>query len=200
MISRRSFCAFVAGAAVVRPASLLAAEAKVDPAAARTLRAQAERALALHASRIAHDDMIGIVDFAAPSREPRFRIIERATGRTLTMLVSHGRGSDPTHSGWLHSFSNEPGSKASSAGAYLTGEIYEGRHGRSRRLIGLDASNSNAETRGLVIHAADYVSPAMAASAGKIGRSEGCLAVAPGDRDKLLDMLGPGRLIFAGRA
>jgi len=196
MITRRNFCAFAAGAALIRPASLLAA----SPEGTAALRARAERALALHAARIEHADIIGIVDFAAPSRQPRFHVVELATGRTVTMLVSHGRGSDPAHSGWLHSFSNQPGSKASSDGAYLTGPIYEGRHGRSRRLIGLDDSNSNAEMRGLVIHAADYVSLAMAATAGKIGRSEGCLAVAPADRDKLLDLLGPGRLIYAGRA
>lgn len=81
----------------------------------------------------------------------------------------------------------------------VLGETYSGRHGLSRRLIGLDPTNSNAQERGLVIHAADYVSDELAKSTGKIGRSEGCLAVSPADLKLVLDQLGPRCLIYADR-
>lgn len=78
------------------------------------------------------------------------------------------------------------------------GEDYVGRHGRSRRLIGLDPENSNVEVRRIVIHAARYVSPEIA-QRGKLGRSEGCLALAEADIAQVLERLGPGRMIYAAK-
>jgi hypothetical protein len=135
-----------------------------------------------------------------PSRTPRFHIVNLSAGRIETCLVAHGRGSDPEHRGWLERFSNQPGSAASSAGAYLTGAIYEGRHGRSRRLAGLDAQNSNAEARAIVIHSAWYVGDGIVQQTGKLGRSEGCLAVATSDLDRVLARLSPGSLIYVGKS
>ena len=108
-------------------------------------------------------------------------------------------GGSTGHAGWLQRFSNDPGSEASSNGAYLTAQTYEGHHGLSRRVIGLDATNSNAEPRAIVIHAAPYVSLAILAATGKLGRSEGCFAVAPDKRDEVLARLGEGRLIYADK-
>lgn len=113
------------------------------------------------------------------------------------MLVSHGRGSDPGNSGWLQSFSNRPGSEASSQGSFLTGDTYFGKHGRSRRLYGLEPSNDQAARRAIVIHSASYVSDDMAEEHGRIGRSQGCFAVAGNELDMVLARLGPGRLLYA---
>ena len=115
------------------------------------------------------------------------------------MLVAHGKGSDPDHCGWLEHFSNVPGSEASSAGAYLTGALYEGKHGRSRRLTGLDTRNNMAEERAIVIHGAWYVSSQMVRDHGKIGRSQGCLAVATDDLDTVLTSLPEGSLIYVDK-
>lgn len=167
--------------------------------ATENLIARAKAALDRHGDRVAVRDRIGVVDFALPSRQPRFHIVDMEAGRIETLLVAHGRGSDPGHSGWLEHFSNEPGSLATSAGAYLTGAFYVGKHGRSRRLIGLDPGNDNAEARAIVIHGAWYVSPGMVRDHGKLGRSEGCLAVDDGEIDKVLARLGEGRLIYAGK-
>src|SRR3546814_16526027 len=93
-----------------------------------------------------------------------------------------------------------PGSQASSSGAYLTCSTYVGRHGRARRLIGLNPENSNAEQRATVIHAAKYVSPEIVRMQGKLGRSEGCFAFAANDLDLVLERLGLGRLIFAEKS
>lgn len=156
-------------------------------------------ALDRHRSQLAALDRIGIADFSAASRYPRFHIVDLASGAHKALLVAHGRGSDPDHKGWLQRFSNIPGSEASSSGAYLTADDYTGRHGASRRLIGLDPENSNAELRAIVIHAADYVSAEFAQMHGKLGRSQGCFAFARSDLDIVLRKLGPGRLIFADK-
>jgi hypothetical protein len=115
------------------------------------------------------------------------------------LLVAHGRGSDPDNTGWVQRFSNRPGSNASSNGSFLTGDTYIGKHGRSRRLIGLDPENDEAEPRAIVIHAASYVSRAMAREQGRVGRSQGCFAVAADDLDQVLARLGAGRLLFADK-
>ena len=158
---------------------------------------RAMAALDAHAGQVAHRDRIGVVDFASASSEPRFHLVDLASGEVSSHLVAHGSGSDPDRSGWLQRFSNQPDSNASSRGAYLTGAEYTGKHGRSRRLIGLDPDNSMAEPRAIVIHAADYVSEAMAEVQGRIGRSQGCFAFAEGALGEIMDQLGPGRLIFA---
>ena len=144
-------------------------------------------------------DVIGVVDFDAPSSTQRFHIVSLIDGRSTSYLVAHGRGSDPNHAGWLQRFSNDPGSEASSNGAFRTAPTYEGHHGLSRRVFGLDPTNSNAEPRAIVIHAASYVSLAILAATGKLGRSEGCFAVAPDKRDEVLARLGEGRLIYADK-
>jgi hypothetical protein len=82
---------------------------------------------------------------------------------------------------------------------YLTAGEYQGKHGRSMRLKGLDPTNSNAEPRAVVIHGAWYVSPRMIVDHGKLGRSEGCLALSDADLPGMLERLGPGRLIIASR-
>jgi hypothetical protein len=156
-------------------------------------------ALARHGSRISHRDVVGLVDFAIPSRAPRFHLVDLAGGKVETLLVAHGKGSDPDHSGWLQRFSNVPGSEASSNGAYLTGSEYVGKHGRSQRLIGLDASNDLAEERAIVVHAADYVGDEVLRMQGKLGRSQGCFAVQSADLATVLARLGEGRLIYAGK-
>ena len=161
--------------------------------------AAARAGLARVGARLGRRDVVGVADFTKPSRAPRFHLVDMAAGRVETLLVAHGRGSDPEHTGWLQSFSNAPGSAATSAGDYLTGSYYFGAHGPSMRLQGLDATNCNAEQRDIVVHAAWYVGPDIALEHGRLGRSEGCFAVSPADLPKVLYRLGPGRLMVAAR-
>lgn len=199
-VNRRRFI----GAAVATCAGLAAprnyAAVAVHGGNRPPLLARAMAALDSHASSILHRDIIALADFSAPSRLPRLQLVDIGNGKILSShLVSHGRGSDPANSGWVELFSNQPGSNASSEGAFLTGDTYHGKHGRSRRLHGLDRQNSNAAGRGIVIHAADYVDPDRAAIQGRIGRSQGCFAVAPREIGEVLARLGPGHLLFAGK-
>lgn len=199
-ISRRHLL-LGAGAAALLPTKLMAAPSHgATSAVPQPLMQRALAALERHKGNLVSFDRIGIADFSRPSRAPRFHIVDMASGKARTLLVAHGRGSDPDHSGWLERFSNVSGSAASSSGAYATGDLYVGQHGRSRRLIGLEPTNNNAERRAIVIHAASYVGPEVVAMQGKLGRSEGCFAFSATDIEDVLEALGPGRMLYADRA
>jgi hypothetical protein len=161
---------------------------------------EALAALEAHAGQIPHQDKIGVVDFSLPSRQPRFFLVDVATGQVeRSWLVAHGKGSDPNATGMVERFSNQPGSNASSRGAYVTADTYVGQHGPSRRLIGLDTDNYMAMDRAIVIHGADYVSKSMAARQGRIGRSQGCFAFEPDEVGEVMAALGEGRMIYASK-
>jgi hypothetical protein len=157
-------------------------------------------ALGRHQDSISYRDFIGVADFSLPSSAPRFHVVNLADGSVQSHLVAHGRGSDPSHTGWLQRFSNEPRSNATSAGAYRTGSLYEGAHGHSMRLEGLDPTNSNAQSRAIVVHGAWYVNEEMIGHSGMLGRSQGCFAVADSSLPEIMAQLGPGRLIYADKA
>lgn len=190
-ISRRGLLG--AGAAAL----LLPAQARA--AAQPALLARAKTALETHKHALSVRDRLVIADYGVASRLPRLHLVDLAGGKVRSMLVSHGRGSDPKHSGWLEYFSNLPGSLASSSGAYAAGAEYHGKHGRSQRLIGLEPSNNNAEARAIVVHAAWYVGPDMVRDHGKLGRSEGCFAVSTADLAPFMEHLQPGTLLYAGK-
>jgi hypothetical protein len=144
-------------------------------------------------------DIAGIADFGQPSAQPRFHFANLENGTVRSFYVAHGRGSDPEHSGWLQNFSNEMGSYATSRGGYLTCEWYKGKYGTSIRLEGLDRDNYLALPRAIVIHPAAYAAPSMIATYGKLGRSEGCFAMAPEQFNEALWHLSGGRLLYADR-
>lgn len=125
-----------------------------------------------------NNSIITIVDFNKPSHTKRMWIIDlNSASLLLNTWVAHGQGSGDD---MANQFSNIDSSHQSSLGFYVTGEIYTGKHGRSLRLDGMDANfNSNARSRDIVVHAADYVSQQSINSMGRIGRSFGCPAVAP---------------------
>jgi hypothetical protein len=161
--------------------------------------AAAKAALERLGNRVGHRDVVAVADFSRPSSEPRLHLIDMVSGRVDRLLVAHGRGSDPTHTGWLRRFSNTPGSDCTSEGAYLTGDYYVGEHGRSMRVVGLDPTNNNAEARAIVVHPAWYASPQVVRVHGMLGRSDGCFAVSQTDVSAVLGRLGPGHLLLATR-
>lgn len=156
-------------------------------------------ALEQHGSRIAKRDRIAVADFSAGSSAPRFHLINLEDGRTVSKLVAHGSGSDPAHTGYLQRFSNTNGSNASCEGAFATADYYVGKHGRSQRLLGLDATNNNALDRAIVVHAAWYANPDMIRERGMLGRSQGCFAVGENELTEVFERLGPGRMIYAAK-
>ena len=166
----------------------------IDP----TLFSKAKAALDSRAW-ISNRDFIGIVDFAKGSHEPRFYVVHLASGHVESFRVAHGSGSDRGHTGFLDHFSNQPGSEATSNGAYTTSETYQGKYGLSMKVRGLDWTNNNAEPRAIVIHNAWYAEPEMVDIHGKLGRSQGCFAFSRKDQWHVMQRLGEGRLIFADK-
>lgn len=206
-----------AGASLALPARVLAADISsaspaapaatpgfgVSPAFAvpyhKRLLTVAAAQLQRNQSSLWRTDIVGIADFAKPSSEPRLHFANLENGSVRSFLLAHGRGSDPMHSGWLQSFSNMPGSEATSRGAFLTCEWYQGKYGTSIRLKGMDPDNSMALSRAIVMHPAWYVDQSMVSRWGKLGRSEGCFAMSTADFNEALIHLSGGRLLFADR-
>jgi hypothetical protein len=169
------------------------APAGIDP----QLFARAKAALDSH--RVWPRDTIAIADFSRPSNEPRFHVVDLASGSVESHLVAHGRGSDPDHSGFVERFSNDFGSYATSNGTYVTGDYYDGKYGLSMKVRGLDWSNNNAEARAIVIHNAWYAEPDMIPLHGKLGRSEGCFAMSRKSQYDVMRRIAGGRMIYADK-
>ena len=134
-----------------------------------------------------------VVDFNKPSSENRLFIFDLKGGHFKSYLVAHGKNSGDKYA---DKFSNEVGSNKSSLGIYKTLDVYDGAHGRSLHLDGLEASNSNVKARFIVIHKADYVVPNYE-NTGRAGRSEGCLAINPLNIDEVINCLQGGSYILA---
>ncbi|OYW45727.1 MAG: twin-arginine translocation pathway signal [Sphingomonadales bacterium 32-68-7] len=199
-MDRRAFvtaAAVSAGAALV-PARVFAQAATASPRDRQILDI-AQREIARAGDALWRRDIAGIADFGVHSALPRFHFANVENGTVQSYRVAHGTGSDPDHDGWLKWFSNEPGSNATSRGAYVSWEWYTGRYGTSVRLGGLDPENSNTLERLIVMHAADYCTPAHVERWGRLGRSNGCFALSPDDFLVALSQLSGGRLLFADR-
>ena len=161
------------------------------------LFARAKAALDQH--QVYARDTIGIADFSRPSSEPRFHVVDLASGQVESHRVCHGRGSDPAHSGYLERFSNDFGSYATSNGTYTTADYYDGKYGLSMKVRGLDWSNNNAEARAIVIHNAWYAEDDMIPLHGMLGRSEGCFAMSRDSQYQVMRRLAGGRMIYADK-
>jgi len=165
----------------------------------RRILAVAQEQVARVGSVLWRTDMVGIADFALPSAMPRLHFADLVKGEVRSFLVAHGKGSDPEHDGFLKTFSNEVGSLATSRGAFITYEWYKGKYGTSIRLGGIDHENSNTLDRAIVMHPAWYANPDMLEKWGKLGRSDGCFAMAEADFNEALWHLSGGRLLYADR-
>ncbi len=140
-----------------------------------------------------NQNFLGMIDFTQTSVSRRFYLVDLQSGVVETYLVAHGKGSDPDFDGKATKFSNVDGSLMSSLGAYMVAETYQGKHGLSIRLDGLEATNSNARSRAIVLHAADYVNTKR----NPIGRSFGCPAVESRNLERLVAALKNGALLYA---
>jgi len=141
---------------------------------------------------------LAVIDFDLPSTEKRLWVFDLGTRQLLFhTLVAHGHNSgenEATH------FSNTDESNMSSLGFYVTGTQYEGKHGHSLRLLGLDEGfNTNAAARSVVMHGADYVSEEFIRQNGRLGRSLGCPALPIAQYSQIIDALGDGSCLFINR-
>jgi len=142
-----------------------------------------------------YSSIITIVDLAKSSCTKRMWIVDLINkDLVLNTLVAHGNGSGDDLPSY---FSNASDSHASSLGFYVTEGIYNGKHGRSLKLNGMDAGfNDNARARSIVVHAAPYVSQGSINQLGRLGRSEGCPAVSPKVAKKVINIIKGGSVLF----
>jgi hypothetical protein len=127
-----------------------------------------------HSEEVHNQNYLTVIDFDLPSSQERMFVIDLKNVTMNSYLVAHGKESGDLYA---TSFSNVAQSNKSSVGIYLTGNEYVGEHGLSMVLKGMEASNSNAEAREIVLHGADYVSEEFVKQTGRLGRSLGCTAV-----------------------
>lgn len=187
------------------------AEIAVDALAGHVRRLSHPEALrmtfeAYYAYRAAHPDRVRqpylfFVDFGLDNRTPRGYVFDM---EALTLVdgpftVAHGLGSSPGRNTVPTTFSNRPGSEATSLGLYVAEETYtfRGRSGgRAYESAGLrlrgesGAFNDAARRRGIVAHGAPYV------TRGDAGRSQGCPALEPQRARRLLPMIANGGVVF----
>ncbi len=141
-------------------------------------------------------EVLTVIDYSRPSTEPRLFVID-VPGRRVryTERVAHGKGSGENAT---ERFSNREGSRMTSLGVFLAAETYQGQHGPSLRLDGLEPGfNDRARERAIVMHGADYVNDAIIASQGRLGRSWGCPAVRPAIAKTLIETIKDGSLVVA---
>lgn len=133
-------------------------------------------------------DIITLIDFSKSSNSKRLWIIDLGKNEVLlNTLVAHGRN---TGDEFANYFSNKEQSYQSSLGFYATAEVYNGKHGLSLKLDGLQKGlNDNARERAVVLHGADYVSEKFIQNNKRLGRSQGCPAVPLEYNDKIISLI-----------
>ncbi len=142
-----------------------------------------------------NEDIVTIIDFSKPSTEKRLFILDLRNQQVLYQtFVAHGKN---TGANMATKFSNNKGSNQSSLGLYRTGESYQGKHGYSLRLDGLEKGfNDHARSRAVVMHSANYVSEDFIKRHGRLGRSWGCPAVPVEISEEIIDLIKGGSCLY----
>jgi len=139
--------------------------------------------------------VLALADFSKSSNSKRLWVFNLEAKKLLFHTwVAHGKYSGQE---FATSFSNVSGSKKTSLGAYATAETYQGGHGYSLKLDGLEKGiNDNARSRAVVMHGASYVSADFIRKYGRLGRSFGCPAVSVAESKAVIDALKGGAFLF----
>ena len=139
--------------------------------------------------------IISICDFSLSSTENRLWIIDLIKKKVLfNTYVAHGQGSGDDIA---TSFSNEENTHKSSLGFYVTGDTYDGEHGTSLRLMGMDQGfNDAAFDRGIVVHGAKYACNKFVSNNQRLGRSWGCPAVPENLSLSIINTIKEGTCLF----
>jgi hypothetical protein len=143
---------------------------------------------ALKNKGVIQKDILTLIDFSKSANTKRLWVIDLKTNTILfNTLVAHGRN---TGEEFAETFSNAAESFKSSLGFYATGEIYNGKHGLSLKLDGLEKGiNDNARERAVVVHGADYVSESYIKGNKRLGRSQGCPAIPVELNEKIINVI-----------
>ena len=180
--------------------AIRALHAALGPAAAALRPEVLEQAcvgyLTLHPTgRIERAGLLAVADMDLPNTTERLWVLDLVRARVLhRSLVAHGEGSGKLRA---TRFSNREKSACTSLGFYRTAGTYDGLHGYSRRIEGLDKDqNTNAYDRYVVLHAADYASPDYIRQHGHLGYSRGCPALPPAQYRAIIASVRVGSLLL----
>ena len=153
-------------------------------------------ACATRSGEIAAPPTLTLIDYSRPSVEPRLWVFDLNSGDLLFKeLVAHGRN---TGENFANAFSDRMNSHQSSIGLFVTRDTYVGTNGYSLRMDGLEPGfNGRARERAIVMHGAPYVSEAIAARQGRLGRSWGCPALREAVARNVIDTVRGGGVVFS---
>jgi hypothetical protein len=145
----------------------------------------------------ARTDKAIVCDYSQPSDRKRLYIFNFADGSVTSHLVSHGRGSDRADTWTPQGFNGVEGSNTSIVGAMVGAERYQGDHGLSLRLDGLEPGSILARPREIVVHTAAYMEAQFIAANKRPGRSLGCFVVQAGVLEEVIATLENGGLLLS---
>jgi hypothetical protein len=162
---------------------------------AATFRSALKGYFNLQEKKMLANNILTIVDYSKSCNQKRFFVIDLQQKKVVyKSLVAHGRNSGAT---FAKDFSNKHASMKSSLGFFVTGETFNGQHGNSLRLDGVETNiNDNARDRGIIIHAADYVSDGFVKKYGRLGRSLGCPALPNHLNDSIINLIKDKSCVF----
>jgi hypothetical protein len=153
------------------------------PAAYAKMQSKAKAAKQFATAKKFNTKFCIMIDMEAGSGSKRCFLYDMQKDSVLDAgLVTHGRCNET----WLtgRKYSNVVGSGCTSPGRYKIGKPYEGTFGLAYKLYGLDATNSNAFRRYVVLHSHECV-PENEVDPYPICQSDGCPTVSPGFLKKL---------------
>jgi hypothetical protein len=160
------------------------------PSVSRSARVASFAALERCIGKVPAKGTLLVIDFSQPSQRRRLAMLNMSSRKpAFHARVAHGRNSGGSYAIGL---SDELGSLKSCGGLFSVGGIFTGAHGPSLRLSGLEPNlNGNAEKRGIIIHAGEYVSIKSIVANWKegfrLGRSEGCFVLSSSQFRRLLE-------------
>lgn len=195
--------------ALVVAGSLAAPAARADNLESVTLprRDLLEKALAAYRrveeEGLLRTPLLTVIDYSLPSSQRRLWVLEPSTRKVLYHeFVAHGRGSTTDENPDVAvRFGNEASSLRSSLGTFVTADTYNGKHGHSLNLMGLDPGvNDKALERRIVIHPADYMSAEFREKEGRVGRSWGCPALDPEVAPAIIECIQDGSVLYSAGA
>jgi len=104
-----------------------------------------------------NNELAFFIDMRVMSGKNRFIVYDLKNDVIVDQgLVAHGIGSETDNKPELK-FSNTNSSFCTALGKYYVGQDYVGKFGKAYKLYGLDATNSNAFARSIVLHKYDQV-------------------------------------------
>jgi|GEM_PF-332539 len=179
---------------LVNEAAILKNAPYLDPPALHTALHGYE--WALKRGHVKNPNLLTLIDFNRPSSSKRLWVIDMRSHTVLMNLyTTHGKNSGLDYA---KQFSARVGSDMTSLGVYETLNPYQGGHGLSLKLQGLEPGvNDTALRRAVVVHPAWYATPAYIEKNHRAGRSWGCFAIDPAIASKLVHLIGNGSVLFA---